>query len=277
VSFQDRSDAELLELAQAGAAAAFAVLLHRHGPAVRSAVRYEDDPTAAVTATFVRAMRALPDLDPAAPARPWLVGLTGTEVVPDPIVPLSEEERDAIWTELARRWPTGRAPRGEHRGIRRLALVAALVAAGGLVPAAVLLASRPPPPADELRAFPVHLETRATPDPDDEPEPLPTFTFPAVPELEQPDPEPEPVVEVTPAPEPEPTPEPTTSPTANPPPSPTATASPSPSPSPAPPPPPPSPSPEPPPVEEDEGSSDPPDGGDEDLPVEPPDTEGAAG
>jgi hypothetical protein len=218
VGYGERSDAELLELSQAGVAPAFAVLLHRHGPAVRSAVRRDPDPTGAVIETFVRAMRGLPDRDPSAPVGPWLLSLTGSDLQADPLVPLSEEERDEIWAELALRWPHGRAPGRRSELLQRVALVVGLIAVSALVPTLVLLAGPDEPePLDELRAFPLQSVVEVAEPEDEEAEPLPSFTFPTVPELEDPAaPEPEPTAA------PEPTPTPTA--TAEPSPTPTATA-----------------------------------------------------
>jgi hypothetical protein len=218
VGYGGRSDPELVADAQAGIAPAFAVLLHRHGPAVRSAVRNDPDPTSAVIETFVRAMRELPTRDPEAPVRPWLLGLAGTNVDPDPVVPLSEEERDEVWAELAIRWPTGRPPRRAQRW-QRAALVGGLVAVCALVPTMVLLAGEADQePSDELRAFPLRTAEVEVTVPD-EPEPLPSFTFPVVPELEEPAPT---TADPGPASSPSPTPTPTPTPTA------TATATPEP-------------------------------------------------
>jgi hypothetical protein len=184
VGYRERSDADLIELSQAGVAAAFAVLLHRHGPTVRSAVRDDRDPLGAVVEVFVRAMRDLPKRGTAEPVRAWLLELAGTDRVPDPIVPLSEEERDEIWAELAVRWPNGRPPR-DTRALKRIGLVAGLVAVSALVPTMVLLAGQSAPePVDELRAFP--LQTSVEVADERETEPLPSFTFPTVPELEEP-------------------------------------------------------------------------------------------
>jgi hypothetical protein len=202
VGYGERSDAELIALSKVGIAPAFAVLLHRHGPAVRSAVRHDPDPTGAVIETFVRAMRELPQRDETVPVRPWLLALAGTDRTPDPIVPISEEERDEIWAELAVRWPTGRPPRRSER-LQRVAMTVGLVAISALVPTLVLYAgNQEPQPLDELRAFPLQTTVEVA-EPDDA-EPLPSFTFPTVPELEG----------SAPAPEPTPTPSPTSTPTA---------------------------------------------------------------
>jgi hypothetical protein len=264
LGYGGRSDAELVQRSQAGIAPAFAVLLHRHGPAVRSAVRHDPDPTGAVIEAFVRAMRELPDRDPAAPVRPWLLALAGTDRTPDPIVPLSEEERDEIWAELALRWPNGRPPR-RWEALRRVALVAGLIAVSALVPTLVLLAGEDTAePVDELRAFPLQSTVEVVET--EPPEPLPSFTFPAVPELEGPaaaDPAPTPTT--TPTPEPTPT----AAPAATPGVTPTAPPPAAPSPSPAPTEPAAEAEPVVEPVEPDEATPDP----GETLPIEPPESD----
>jgi hypothetical protein len=229
VGYGGRSDAELLELSKAGVAPAFAVLLHRHGSAVRSAVDHDPDPTGAVVETFVRAMRELSAQDGSTLVRPWLLSLAGADATPDPIVPLGEEERDEVWAELAVRWPTGRVPR-HHDLLQRLALVAGLVAISALVPTLILLADQQESePLEELRAFPLQAAVEVA-EPD-EAEPLPAFTFPTVPELEDPAPGPtEPVG--TPTPTSTPAPAATATEPATPAPSPTATPGPAPSPTP---------------------------------------------
>jgi hypothetical protein len=231
VGYGERSDAELLELSKAGVAPAFAVLLHRHGSAIRSAVHDGPDPTGAVVETFVRAMRELPAQGGSTSVRPWLLSLAGADATPDPIVPLSEEERDEVWAELAVRWPTGRVPR-RHDLLQRLALVAGLVAISALVPTLILLADQQESePLEELRAFPLQAAVEVA-EPD-EAEPLPAFTFPTVPELEDPAPAPVEPVE-TPTPTPTPAPAATATPSPTPAPSPTATPGPTPSPTPTP-------------------------------------------
>jgi hypothetical protein len=247
VGYRERSDADLVELSRAGVAPAFAVLLHRHGPSVRSAVRDDRDPLGAVVEVFVRAMRDLSERDPAEPVRPWLLELAGTDRVPDPIVPLSEEERDEIWAELAVRWPNGRPPR-DTRALKRVGLVAGLIAVSALVPSLVLLAGHvEPEPVDELRAFP--LQTAVEVADEGATEPLPSFTFPTVPELEEfstdgssseptapspPEPTATAATSSTPAPDPDASFEPGPSPAPSPTPSPTAEPAPPPSRAPAP-------------------------------------------
>lgn len=175
--YGDRTDAENLASAQAGWAPAFAVLLHRHGPAVRSAVRDEPDPIAATRDVFVTALQELPHMPADTVVRDWLLDIAGTSRVPDPIVPLCEEERDAIWAELTTAWPTRRRPR--RRVLRRIALVAGLVALAGAVPTLLLLAEETPErDTIELFAHPV-VEPTVVEDPvAPEPAALPTFSFP---------------------------------------------------------------------------------------------------
>lgn len=208
--YGDRSDAELMASAQAGWSPAFAVLLHRHGPAVRSAVRHEADPIAATRDVFLTALEELPRMDPQFPAREWLLDIAGTDRVPDPIIPLREEERDAIWASLITAWPGHSRP--PRTGLRRAALVLGLVALAALVPILVFLADEAPDPgAEELRAHPV-AEEPIDGEPTETAEPLPTFSFPSVPDdapQQTPTPDPPPVTD-TPEPdgttEPEPTP-----------------------------------------------------------------------
>lgn len=136
--FGDRSDAELIRLAQAGWAPAFAVLVHRYAPVVR-ATRPRDQPAVPlVTSVFLHAMRELAGRDPAAPVLPWLLRIAGagTKSPPTP-VPLPPEELDAIWAELHRFWPDGLRPAGP-RPWRRAAAVACLAVLVGLIPAVVL-------------------------------------------------------------------------------------------------------------------------------------------
>lgn len=140
----DGSDAELVERARAGSAPAFAVLLHRHAPTVRTVVADDRDPTGAVVGTFVTAMRRLPKHPPDADPRAWLLELAAAEVrTPHPIgdLPppeLDQEELDEIWAELDLRWPDGRAPRSLPRWVSWSALVLALAALAVLMPYAVL-------------------------------------------------------------------------------------------------------------------------------------------
>ncbi len=137
----ERPDAELLERARAGSAPAFAVLLHRHGPAVRAVVADDPDATGAVIATFVRAMRQLPGSADGDPRR-QLIELARTEVdhprAPEPTVALDPDELDGIWAELDLRWPNGRVPRHLPRWVGWSASILALAALAVTVPYAVL-------------------------------------------------------------------------------------------------------------------------------------------
>ncbi len=137
----ESSDRELLERARAGSAPAFAVLLHRHGPAVRAVVADDPDATGAVIATFVRAMRQLPGSDDGDPRR-RLVELARAEVdhprAPEPTVAPDPDELDEIWAELDLRWPDGKVPRHLPRWVGRSASILALAALAVSVPYAVL-------------------------------------------------------------------------------------------------------------------------------------------
>ena len=233
VQHGDRSDAELVRLAAAGTAPAFAVLLHRHGPAVRSVVDPAKDPTGALIGTFVAAMRELPDVDPDEPVRPWLLELAQHQVKSpappaDAAGPLDPEEEDEAWAELDVRWPDGRVPRNIPPWVGWTALVVALVALAVLVPYLVL-GNGGDDDQDavlaELVAIPFEQEgEEREPAPelfeDEELEPLPSFEFPEAdeepatappppppaPEPAAPDPEPVPQPEPEPEPEPDPCP-----------------------------------------------------------------------
>lgn len=233
----DRSDAELVRLAAAGTAPAFAVLLHRHGPAVRAVVEPAKDPTGALIGTFVDAMRELPDVEPDQPLRPWLLELARHQVkhpadVADdaPAPPLDPEEEDEAWAELDVRWPDGRVPRQVPPWVGWTALVIALVALAILVPYVVLgngASDDDVEVVDELVALPFEEEGEEREAAtelfgDDELEPLPSFEFPEAdeepavappppppaPEPAAPEPEPLPAPDPEPAPAPAPEPDP---------------------------------------------------------------------
>jgi hypothetical protein len=219
VHLGQHSDAELVKLAKAGWSPAFAVLVHRHAPIVHAALTDRSDPLSATTSVFVHAMRELRQRAPEAPIAPWLLELIDR---PPPQRPseLTDEELDAMWHELHRRWPDGERPASTWPW-RRLALVAGLVVVAAGVPALVLGIDAPDEEADvELRAVPVTDEDLPVDAPDDDS--LPSFSFPvapeggdgAAPEAEQAEPEPTPEPEAPPAetapaePAPEPTPAP---------------------------------------------------------------------
>jgi hypothetical protein len=144
VQHSDGSDAELVERARAGSAPAFAVLLHRHGAAVRAVVAGDRDPTGAVIGTFVTAMRRLPAHPVDDTPRDWLLQLAASEVRKpqtadaQPMPDLEPDELDEIWAELDLRWPDGRVPRTVPRWVGWSALVITLAALAILVPYTVL-------------------------------------------------------------------------------------------------------------------------------------------
>jgi hypothetical protein len=214
VRFGDRSDEELIRLAQAGWAPAFAVLVHRYAPVVRATRPRAEPVVPFLTHVFLHAMRELRDRDPHAPVAPWLLGLAGAGArsAKTP-VPLSPEDLDAIWTRLHGYWPDG------HRHARsvpwrRTAAVVGLAALAGLVPAVVLGADGTGAEGEplELRAVPLPDERIATVAEERGDEDEPDFSFPTTPE-EQEAPPPEPVepsppeTETAPQPEPEPQPQ----------------------------------------------------------------------
>lgn len=79
MSYVERSDEELLAFAREGVASAFAALLHRHGHEVLALAQQDRDPIGAVVATYVRAMRDLPNADPD-DVRLWLLGYAAKEI-----------------------------------------------------------------------------------------------------------------------------------------------------------------------------------------------------
>jgi hypothetical protein len=193
VRFGDRSDEELIRLAQAGWAPAFAVLVHRYAPVVRATRPRAEPAVPFLTHVFLQAMRELRSRDPHAPVAPWLLGIAGAGARSAKApVPLATEELDAIWTRLHGSWPNG------HRHApafpwRRTAAVIGLAALAGLVPAVVLGADSTDADGEllELRAVPLPDERTATVA-EDEDDDEPDFSFPTTPE-EQEAPPPEPV------------------------------------------------------------------------------------
>jgi hypothetical protein len=209
--YEEREDRELVELARAGWSPAFAVLVHRHAPLLVAAFSEEtgfaaaldeEAADAATHATFVRAMRELPERDPAAPFDTWLLELA-ERPRPTAAPPLEARRVDGMWHDLAARWPRGRRPRHVPRAITGVAVAIAAIAVGIAVPVAIIGDRGPDDTAlTELRATPL-----ADPTDEDEidhdvevPEPLPTFEFPDVDEDSVPAPPP-------PAPDPDPGPD----------------------------------------------------------------------
>lgn len=215
-------------------APAFAVLLHRHGPAVLALADADPDPVGATLATFIRAMRALPDVAPG-DARRWLIDLAVDEIdgevtVPQDLTALgappgadggtatlvapipataTQEALDEIWAELALRWPSGRVPRHVPSWAIWTGTTVVLMALAVALPWAVLgVAPAEDVAIEELRASPVAEDVEPIePEPEEEVE-LPTFEFPEPPEEPEPQPAPAPAPTPAPAPEPEPEPEP---------------------------------------------------------------------
>jgi hypothetical protein len=222
VQHSDGSDAELVERARAGSAPAFAVLLHRHGPAVRAVVAGDRDPTGAVIGTFVTAMRRLPDHPVDDTPRDWLLQLAASEVREprtadaQPAPDLEPDELDEIWAELDLRWPDGRVPRTVPRWVGWSALVITLAALAILVPYTVLtLGGNGDDGPNELAGLVARpfedpdAEAPVDEAPDEDLEP-PPFVFPDV-DLEsapadttEPDPTPEPIAGAAPPPSSEP-------------------------------------------------------------------------
>lgn len=79
MSYVERSDEELLAFAREGVASAFAALLYRHGHEVLALAQQDQDPIGAVVATYVRAMRDLPNADPD-DVRLWLLDYAAKEI-----------------------------------------------------------------------------------------------------------------------------------------------------------------------------------------------------
>jgi hypothetical protein len=219
--YDERDDSELLELAQAGWSPAFAVLVHRHAPALLAAFADDPDPLERVTDVLLRAMRQLPERDPAAPVGPWLLALAGRPA-PAAVPPVDEERLDPVWRQLALRWPDGRHVHHRRPASRLLVTAIGAIAIGIAVPTIVLgiPASAPEDRAESVRAQPLEDE----PGDADRPVDLPTFEFPDVsggptepapgpvvpveppPTADEPVPT-APVVPAPPPPAPEPTPE----------------------------------------------------------------------
>ena len=148
-------DAELLARAQQGEVGAFAALVHRYAPLLQARTEGDQD---AVRRAFQRAMRRLDDAEVDDLAG-WLLSLLprahrgGGAAAPDQIEgdatdqgsdtaadvpPLPAREIDALWAELAVRWPRGRRPLRLPRWIGQVALVLMLMVLAVLIPIAVL-------------------------------------------------------------------------------------------------------------------------------------------
>lgn len=190
-------DAELLVRAQQGEVGAFAALVHRYAPllqartddrdavrrAFQRAMRRLDDAEVDDLAGWLLSLlpRAHRSDDAAAPgqAAPPAAGDTtdqgaipadatgggGTTDTPRSrataadVPPLPAREIDALWAELAVRWPRGRRPLRLPRWVGQVALVAVLMVLAVLIPIAVLTtAGGPDPepaPVGEVEGVPV--------------------------------------------------------------------------------------------------------------------------
>lgn len=197
------TDPELVRLAADGVAAAFALLLRRHADVLVPIAR-EPGGERRLRVVGVRAMRALHRSPPTDDVRGWLAGIAGVSPVPAP-TPRRERSGlgrrdwvDALWVDLAARWPNGRRRLTVPRWARALTAAVVIVAAG-VVAATAMLRERPPAPLvgqvqayarpstgddfvvedeDELGELPVFELP-----PDDEPAPAPP-TAPITPEPE---------------------------------------------------------------------------------------------
>lgn len=159
-------DAELLRRARAGAAPAFAVLVHRYAAVLNAAASQRADSDApaldTVRRTFLRAMRRLDTADGTALGT-WLLDLQGTPLADDDAdraAPLATTELDQLWGELAPCWPRGRRPRRPPRWLGHVAIVALLLALSVAVPYALLVTAvdeedDPPVPVEEVVAVPI--------------------------------------------------------------------------------------------------------------------------
>jgi hypothetical protein len=187
VQLAGRSDAELVTLAQRGWAPAFAVLLRRHGGAVRAVADASDDVDEVVVATFTTAMRRLPRAPTATSVRTWLVRLAGRKAsspqpVADDVPGLDESETDELWARLAPLWPNGRHTRRVPSWLRLAGLTIVLVSLGVIIPYVTITFGQPladarAPHRDPLRAVPVadlpdeaELEEVAREEPEEPPE-----------------------------------------------------------------------------------------------------------
>ena len=234
MTYVERSDEQLLELSRQGLASAFCVLVHRYGPTILHDARKDDDPVGATTATFLRAMRTLPDTD-GQDVQGWLLDLAADELgvdrgtldteVPEPVgaapttgsgsrtAPITIDPRlDEVWAELAPRWPSGTRRRHVPSWAIWLGTILVLMALAILLPWAVLGSlGNDDPVIPEVRAAALLEDRESEEEPADdevvEEEPLPTFEFPEPPSDDgsEPDPVPDPEPEPDPAPAPGPT------------------------------------------------------------------------
>lgn len=172
-------DDEVLARARVGDAGAFAVLIHRYAPTVHAAAgeHGDPDPDATVIAVFQRAMRQL-DHAPPDDVAGWLVRLAlprrqrndaAAPPDPDTVSPLPDRAVDAIWAELAPRWPSGRRPLRLPRWVGQVAVVLLLLVLSVAVPYVLLVTTaeeaQEPAPIAEVIAEPVEDDDAWSVDP----------------------------------------------------------------------------------------------------------------
>jgi hypothetical protein len=172
------TDDELLRQAQAGAASAFAILVHRYAALLHAAASNGSDSEAGdppearggrdavaldtVRRTFLRAMRRLDAADGTGLGS-WLLDLQGTPLstaAAERAAPLTTAELDRLWGELAPCWPRGRRPRRPPRWLGHVAIVVLLLALSVTVPYALLVTAaeeeaEAPVPVEEVVGVPI--------------------------------------------------------------------------------------------------------------------------
>lgn len=172
------SDADLVELASAGSAPAFASLLHRHRDVVQRGALRAEHPLRAVEATMLTALRdvrrgRLSADDP----REHLARVVDAEVLRDPGRPgveriLPADWFDHAWVRVERRWPTGRRRIRPPRWAGYVAASLLLVGAGGVGTVLVVTADVTTEVVSELVAEPIEdPQVLVVPGPQVDPEP----------------------------------------------------------------------------------------------------------
>jgi len=160
----DAGDAQLVARAAQGEVGAFAILVHRHAAGLYGSA----GDMALVQRAFQRAMRRLDRADTEDVAG-WLRSLLPTQRgagrdadasdvdVPAPL--LARHELDALWAELAPRWPQGRRRLRLPRWVGQVALVLFLLVLAVTLPYLVLTtAAEPddrPEPVAEVEGVPL--------------------------------------------------------------------------------------------------------------------------
>lgn len=131
-------DSDLLELARAGSAPAFASLLHRHRDIIHRGALRAEHPERVVEAAMVATVRDVRrDRVAADDLRGWLDGIVDRQVQRDPGRPgverfLPGDWFDRAWVRAERTWPSGRRRVHVPRWVRHAgaAVVLALASAG---------------------------------------------------------------------------------------------------------------------------------------------------